>query len=192
MTSRLKEITGFIFAFFLVACLAGIINPANAEEKKMSVLDYYLALPDEYFYCETKPSISKSFKEKQIKKKNLRNGYILSKSEEYPMEVALFTDSYLMLDIIAVNVKCGEGCMCNRFALLSYSGNGRWSEMTANIFPKQEEIEKALKNKGAAYEYVLPEVGTTIRIVDSASKRQLLEIYFSGGYFLIKEGPAKK
>jgi hypothetical protein len=188
MRGTIIRIYGKTLAVLLLSL--SIAGPATARKKAMDVLDYYCALPDEYFQCELSSPVSKEARIKQIVKKNVKNGYISAKSEGFPMQVALFTDSHLKLDIIAVNIACGEGCMCNKFALLSHSEGGKWTEVTADIFPRNDELIKAVKAKtgrdDVSFEYVLPEFGTAIKVVDSSSKKQLVEIQWSGGQFFIK------
>lgn len=169
------------------AILCGLCAvPLASQTKPKNILDYYLALPDEYFKCELSPSITRAYKEKLIVRKNIRNGYIQARSEGYPMEVALFTDDYLKLSMIAVVIRCGEGCMCNRFAVLSLAGNGAWSDNTSHVFPTEKQIAAALKKPDTVYEFLLPEVGTDIKVVDTATKKVLLTIGWSGGMFQIK------
>jgi hypothetical protein len=160
--------------------------PPSSQGKPQSILDYYLLLPNEYFICELSPKITREYKEKLIVRKNSKNGFIQASSEDYPMEVALFTDNKANPPLVAVNIRCGAGCMCNKFAVLSFSNKGKWNDVTAQVFPSDEQIGKALGRRAALYEFVLPEVGTTIKVVDIDTKKFLLNIYWSGGRFIIK------
>jgi len=176
-----NAIAGIIFS---VAVVLGA--DAGAQQKQKSIMDYYLDLPDEIFYCEIKPdNLSREFKKKQISKSNLRAGYILARSENMPLEVALFTDAYLGITVVAVNRPCGEGCMCNYFRLLRPTGKGTWADFDA--FPSPDEIMKAAGLTEPDYDLVLPEIGTDIRVVSRDAKKVLALIGWSGGQFAVKK-----
>lgn len=178
------------FNIVFIALLFSILisSSSSAQEKTKNVLDYYLDLPDNLFYCELSKSFSKEAKEKQIVRKNLPNGFILAKSEGYRMEVALFKDRTKNRDIIAVNIRCGEGCMCSRFEVLELIAGGKWKNVK-EIFPSEAEITKALEGKGksdAIYEIALPETGTTIQLIDSTNQKPLIGIIWKDGKFSVK------
>ncbi len=175
------------YALPLALILALMLTSAggiHAQAKKMNVMDYYLALPDECFYCEiTPPDLSTAFKKKQIKKANIPAGYIEARSENYTMQVALFTAPGVA--VVAVNRPCGAGCMCAMFRLLVPGTGGKWTEYTG--FPSAEEIRSRIKNKDLEYfEFVLPETGTDIKVVDPDTGKTLLLIGWGGGTFRIK------
>jgi hypothetical protein len=171
----------------VIFCIITVLGAdAGAQQKQKSIMDYYVDLPDEIFYCEMKPeNLSKEFKKKQIRKSNLKAGYILARSENMPLEVALFTDAYLGITVVAVNRVCGEGCMCNYFRLLRPAGNGTWAEF--NAFPSADEIMKAAGLNGPDYDLVLPEIGTDIKVLSRDTKKVLALIGWSGGQFAIKK-----
>ncbi len=164
--------------------LAPAADGLHAQAKKMSVMDYYLALPDDCFYCEiTPPDLSAAFKRKQITKANIPAGYIEARSENYALQVALFTAPGVT--VVAVNRPCGAGCMCDLFRLLVPSPGGKWSDFTG--FPSGEEVLSKIGRKDLEYvEYVLPETGTDIKVVDPDTRKTLLLIGWSGGRFRIK------
>jgi hypothetical protein len=189
-TSRLCVI-GIVLACVYILIISGSADrPAFGKQKAMDIFDYYCALPDAYFQCEFSAPVPKEARIKQITKKNVKNGFIAAKSEGFPMQVALFTDSRMMLNIIAVNITCGAGCMCNKFALLSYSTGGTWHEVTADIFPHNKELIKAIKAKTGTddvlFEFVLPEFGTAIRVVEISTKKHLIDINWTDGKLFIK------
>lgn len=169
-------------------CLLASAAPAGAQGAPSTILDYYLALPDAYYQCEMEPKITAQYKMKQIVRKNIKNGYLLAKSEGYPMEVALFVDAAGEERVIAVNITCGEGCMCNRFALLRYLGPGNWKNVTADLMPPDGEIEAAIKKKHGDrnWSLILPEFGTTVRVVDAATSAPLIDLQWVNGVFRIK------
>lgn len=156
---------------------------ARAQARKMSVMDYYLTLPDDCFYCEIVPDdLSAAFKRKQITKSNIPAGYIEARSEGYSMQVALFTAPGIRL--VAVNRPCGAGCMCNMFRLLVPQPDGGWKDYEG--FPSEEDINAKIGKKARSHEFLLPEVGTDIKIIDPETGKTLLLIGWVGGKFRIK------
>lgn len=168
----------------MLALVLASAGGAQAQTKKMSVMDYYLALPDDCFYCEiTPPDLSAAFKRKLITKANIPAGYIEARSENYQMQVALFTAPGVT--VVAVNRPCGAGCMCAMFRLLVPEPGGKWSEYTG--FPSEDRIRARIGKKDLEQiEFVLPEIGTDIKVVDPDTGEALLLIGWGGGKFSIK------
>jgi hypothetical protein len=168
----------------MLALVLASAGGAQAQTKKMSVMDYYLALPDDCFYCEiTPPDLSAAFKRKLITKANIPAGYIEARSENYSMQVALFTAPGVT--VVAVNRPCGAGCMCAMFRLLVPEPGGKWSEYTG--FPSEDRIRARIAKKDLEQiEFVLPEIGTDIKVVDPDTGKPLLLIGWGGGKFSIK------
>jgi hypothetical protein len=99
------------------------------------------------------------------------------------MQVALFTAPGVT--VVAVNRPCGAGCMCAMFRLLVPGPGGKWSEYTG--FPSEDRIRARIARKDLEQiEFVLPEVGTDIRVVDPDTGKTLLLIGWGGGTFRIK------
>ncbi|MBN2089221.1 hypothetical protein JW964_06395 [candidate division KSB1 bacterium] len=182
---------------FFILILSGLciqLNVGFTSETK-NIVDYYLTLPGEYFVCDAGAvQDTKDFRTKCIQYKNIKNGYLRAKVDngmQYPLEVALYKDRINKRDIIAVSIDCGPGCMCNVFKLLTLDKKGQW-EVIENILPIQEmekTLEKALeKSENELFPaFVLPEFGTTIKVIDSESKKLLYELIWQGGKFQIKE-----
>jgi len=168
----------------MLALVLASAGGAQAQTKKMSVMDYYLALPDDCFYCEiTPPDLSAAFKRKLITKANIPAGYIEARSENYSMQVALFTAPGVT--VVAVNRPCGAGCMCAMFRLLVPEPGGKWSEYTG--FPSEDRIRARIAKKDLEQiEFVLPEIGTDIKVVDPDTGKALLLIGWGGGKSSIK------
>jgi hypothetical protein len=152
-------------------------------------MDYYLTLPADYFSCEMPVDVTRQYRLKQIIKKNLKNGYILAKSEGLKMQVALFTYAPKSMNVIGVNIPCGAGCMCNKFAMLTRSSSGKWSNITSKIFPSEERILKAIGKAGQdiILQYDLPEYGLDIKVIDDMTKKVICKVTWSGGKFIIKK-----
>ena len=179
----------FFIILFISIIILFLVVTGFAKSKRKNVLDYYLLLPDEYFFCEFTPKITKEHKRQQIIRKNIKNGFILSKSEGFDMEVALFRYKRggRSIDIIAVNIRCGAGCMCNRFEFLAMRNDGSWKKVTANIFPSEQQIVKKLKTKNEVIlEYYLPEFGTTVKVFNSITKKLLIKLYWRDSRFVFK------
>ena len=171
--------------FRLAIILLFTAAAAALGETKKTILDYYLDLPEQLFYCESKPAqITKEFKKKKIRKLNIRNGYILADSESSPLEVALFRDGRQGLTVIAASLECGEGCMCRFFHLYRADADGKLHPF--DRFPSPDDIQKKIGKKDFYYELVLPEYGRDIKVIDPASKKTLCLITFGGGKFYIK------
>jgi hypothetical protein len=158
-------------------------GPSGAQQR--TILDYYLALPAEYFTCENSPKVTREYREKQIVRKNVPSGYIEAKSEGHKMEVALFTDRKADVNVVAVSIRCGAGCMCNRFALLRADGAMKWTEATSALFPGESEILGAVEKGDYVLEYILPEFGTVITVADAFTGKTLVNVDWKGGRFVI-------
>jgi hypothetical protein len=175
-----------IFRFSFLVLVFILSAEFLLADNKKTILDYFMLIPDEYFQCEISGEITPQKKKESIKRVNIKNGYIAAESEKFPMEAALFTDDYLGISVVAVNVNCGEGCMCNKFALLIPDSKGKLIESSNFIFPDASEIEKKLKEKSDSYGFILTETGIDINVVDNLSKKTLLLIRWRGGMFVIE------
>ncbi|HNX25185.1 MAG TPA: hypothetical protein PKG60_14155 [Spirochaetota bacterium] len=162
------------------------LKAGNAAGGK-TIVDYYLQLPDEYFQCETYNILSRKDKLSQIKKKDLKNGYVLASISDggIPVEVALFNDDYMGIRVLAVNVRCSSGCMCRKLDFFFVSDGKLMKSEGEGLFPKSEDIEKAAGTK-EGYEFILSEEGKNIKVAAEANGKILLTIEWSGGTFNIK------
>ena len=97
-------------------------------------------------------------------------------------QVALFTAPGIRL--VAINRPCGEGCMCNMFRLLVPQPDGGWKDYEG--FPSEGDINAKIGKKARSHEFLLPEVGTDIKIIDPETGKTLLLIGWIGGKFGIK------
>jgi hypothetical protein len=183
---RDKEVEEMFQKIFLVFLMAfPPLMSARDLPGKMDVLDYYLQLPEELFRCELETTVSAEYRQKQIQRLNQKNGFILARSEGYPMEVALFRDQVNGRDIVAVNIYCGDGCMCNKLEFFVLTAAGDWQSVRESVFPAEDEIDKALK-RDSGWEYRLPEFGTTITIVERNTGKVILQLPWLNSRFVIK------
>lgn len=179
----------FYFPVFISVIAAGLIIlsgklPADSEPGKETVLDYYLLIPDEYFGCETNVPLGKNDRLALIKKKDLANGYILAATKDggFPVEAAVYKDDFLGITVLAVNVWCGSGCMCNKLDFFFITNSKLSRDNGGFIFPKAGDIEKKT-GISEGYRFVLPGDGKGINVVKEGSGKVLLKIEWSGGTF---------
>lgn len=173
---------------FMTGMILGAAVASGGEAKRPTVLDYYLALPDDVFYCEIEPADrSPAFRRSLIRRLSAADGYLLARVENYPLQVALFTHPGRPWPVVAVNRPCQLGCMCNSFRLLVPRGDGTWRE--DHPFPSPEAIARAAGLTEPDYELVLPERGTDIKVVDRDSRRILTIIAWRDGVFVLRKKP---
>ncbi len=179
----------FLSAAVLIAVITGFVLASTefTEARSVapaSIVDYYLLLPDEVFQCETNVPLSKKHKLDLIKKKDVKNNFITASTKDggYPLEVALFTDDYLGITVLAANVKCQSGCMCRRLDFFFINGGKAMKSSSDGLFPKAEDIEKAAKVKDG-YGFELAGDGKGIRVVDEKTGKPIIVIEWSGGTF---------
>lgn len=156
-----------------------------ADTARLSVLDYYRELPADVFQCEADAAPDPAARERLIVHRNIPHGYIRATVEGFPLEVVLFRERDTTRDIVAVSLECGDGCMCRRLDFLVRDADG-WRSVRAEVFPAAEAIEAAL-GRDAGYAFLLPETGTTIRVVDTESRALLLTLPWDGRRFHISK-----
>jgi len=187
----MKKIYTYNF-FVLIAIMFFTTIPADvysAEDvtAEKNIVDYYIQLPDQFFQCETENMLRKKDKLSLIKKKNLKSGYILASTIDggFPLEAALFTDDYMGIKLMVLNLRCPSGCKCRRLDFFFVSDGSPMKSDNEFLFPKKEDIEKAA-GKTDGYEFVLPGDGKTIHVRDEFTGKVILKIEWSGGTFNIK------
>ncbi len=168
----------------IISCPAIYAEKAKTEK---TILDYYFLIPDSYFQCETDVPLSSKGKLALIRKKDLKKGYIQAKTSDggLPVELALFTDDYMGIRVLAVNIRCQSGCMCRRLDFFFISEGKLLKKEEGFIFPKIEEIEKAA-GVTEGYEFILSEDGSGVKVANEENGKVLLLINWSGGTFNIK------
>lgn len=178
-------VINIVFIFSLIS--AADLNPGTLPGEK-TVVDYYLQLPDEYFQCETVKILRQKDKLSQIKRKDVKKGYILASTSDggIPIEIALFTDDYMGIKVLAVNVRCRWGCMCRKLDFFFVSDGKLMKSEGEGLFPEIEDIEKAAGITGG-YEFIIPEGSRNIKVASEESGKVLLTIDWSGGTFNIKQ-----
>ncbi len=135
LEQRLPAAIRMTAAAFIISAAVGIAAPLPGGPPPATVLDHYLALPADFFSCELPTPATREQRMKWIARKNVPNGYILSRSEGNPMEVALFTDAAEGRSVVGVNITCGDGCMCSRLAFLERKAGGGWKDVTEEMIP---------------------------------------------------------
>lgn len=172
-------LTGF---FLIIAAVP--VSPAAAEK---TILDYYLQLPDEYFQCETENILQKKDKLSVIRTKDLKKGYIhaVTLDGSLPVEAVIFKDENMGIKVLAVNIRCGAGCMCRKLDFFFISDGKIMKNSGEGLFPAPDDIEKAA-GVSDGYEFEIPEDGKSINVIADESGKLLLKIKWSGGTFNIE------
>ena len=184
----MKRTISYVSALLLITAACFIISSgtltALSEAPALTIVDYYLQLPDEYFNCETDVPLSKKDKLALIKKKDLAGSYILAATKEggFPLEAAVYRDDYLGIEVLAVNVRCGSGCMCRKLDFFFINNLNLSKDTKGYFFPKAADIEKAT-GVTEGYGFVLSGDGKSIKVVKEGSGRTLVVIGWSGGTF---------
>lgn len=147
------------------------------------VLDYFMAIPDEYFLCEIEQSFSTAQREQAITYKNIPNGYLKAQFEELSdLQVALFKNKINGKNYLAFVNECGPGCMCNKRHFLVYE-DGKWTDQFHTVFPDLSTLgdvdQLAIR---------LPEKGTTIDVyhIDDPDK-SVAKLIWNDGVFKLVE-----
>ena len=185
-----KYLSHFYSILFIIAVffnMSGAAISAESAAAQKTVIDYYLQLPDRYFQCETENMLKQKDKLSLIKNKNLKKGYIQASTLDggIPIEIFLFTDDYMGIKVLAVNLRCGSGCMCRKLDFFFISEGKLMKNEGGFLFPKIEDIEKAA-GVSDGYEFILPDDGSGIKVSDEQSGKILLNIEWSGGTFNLK------
>ncbi|HTK36980.1 MAG TPA: hypothetical protein VL325_00685 [Pyrinomonadaceae bacterium] len=197
------------FNNFVILTILALVAVAYPQTTKPStVTDFYFLLPAEYF---AKPNFDKwrkmnlrEYRESAIKIKDIKNGYLRI---EEPVrdgwaEMAIFkqTDGNYIVGVTEVD--CGPGCE-GKITFLQYNAGSElgWYNMTNSVMPEisDSRIKAALKrhlirNNGTELVYVLPRVGTTIKVqtpgdyFDIGFKPTVLfELDWIGWRFVVKD-----
>lgn len=176
----------FILALFLQ------ISTSFAQTTK-SIDYYYYKLNDNTFLCDADANAaSKENRKKSISVIDIKNGYIKAKLAVGELQVALFKDRAAKKDLIIATVNCGSGCMCNTIQFYVADALGNVKE-TESIFPIQE-IESE-NNKWKTYyktdelftAYVLPQIGTSIKVINSDTGDFLYSLKWVENKFILQK-----
>ncbi len=157
------------------------------EKGNKSVKDYFLLLPIDIVYCE-QPLEDESYKSREdlLTKENIKAGYL----EAGNMQVALFKDRENDLDLIAIQRgKSGAGTTCGGINAILEFKEGCWVYRN-DLLPEDKvltDIEKAYLVKNnyevALPYFALPEVGTTIRVLDEENEGEIYNLKWNGTVF---------
>lgn len=149
-----------------------------------NVLEYYMALPDEYFTCELERTYSPEQRQAAIQYQNVDSGYLKVKVDELDgVELALFEDRENEQAYLAFVYECGGGCMCSRRHFLRYA-NGEWEDVYGEHFPDLSELEA---DGDIITALSLPEKGTIIQVLDADTRQPLADLVWRGGQFELQK-----
>lgn len=183
--SSIKPWRFFLPIAYAVAAVIMSYSGVLSQGAPMNVLDYYLALPMNYFVCDNYAyQDSKEARLKLIQKKNIPNGYIKAAPGGFELEVAFYADKKLNVSCAVATIACGAGCQCSRFDVYQAGKDGKLVDVTKSLFPDDKVIYKA--SKGNPVEYKLPEIGTAITVIDSLTGKAVCTIDWVGGKFVVK------
>lgn len=184
----------YLFQIILTALFFVFIKSNNAIAQNpsvsKSVLDYYLEMPNDYFVCEMAKIYSKAERSNLIKHQNIKNGFIKAAADIGNIEIALFKDKIKKRDILAVFAQCGPGCMCQKTGFLVQKNDLTWDNITDEIFPSDAQINKFIfddENKDVFYKFIIPEFGTTIKVLDWDTEAHLCNIKWENGKFILRK-----
>jgi hypothetical protein len=183
-----------VVVMMMVTALSSFI----AQPKPMTVLDYYLALPQKYL----KYAGGDSAKERSaaLYVKDVETGYLQARQPngEFYSAVALFKRSDGS-DLLAVeNRECAAGCN-EEFYLLDYE-DGQWIDVTAKTLPamKPEEFSGALQKQFKARDGFEPRImhrlsskDATIDVSEYWSGVNLGRLEWINGGFVFKPSVAQ-
>lgn len=180
-----------------------LIAEKISRKKDLTILDYYLALPDHYFFgCKSYKGkrywgeITEKQRLSYVKHKNILNGFLTVQipREATLLQVALFT--YQDMKIIAVFEDAGSMWQCTIRDFLSLEKNGIWKklniELPINYSNDQiKQIEAGLKKKSGERpldrKVQLPEFGTDLQVIEVSTETPLFKIAWQEGKFRVKE-----
>lgn len=188
-----KGFVALVALVCLIVLMVSALASSNVQPKPMTILDYYLALPQKYL----KHAGGDSEKERSaaLYIKDVETGYLQARQPngEFYSAVALFKRPDGS-DLVAVeNRECAAGCN-EEFYFLSYE-NGQWVDVTAKTLPamKQEDLRAALDKQFKAREGFEPRImhmlssnGTSIDVSEYWSGIGLGRLEWVGGEFVFK------
>lgn len=159
----------------------GSFSSAKEEQQVVltNLIDYYLALPDEYFTCEISRSYTAAQREAAIQYKNIDNGYLTAGFDELDtVQFALFKNKESKESFVALVYECGGGCMCTKRHFLRHTGSG-WEDVYGEVFPDLSVLEE----NDVVIAFRLPEKGTTIEVYNAETNRLLAHLLWKVGKF---------
>lgn len=192
----------FFILIFTMLGFSGIF----AQTPPKSVTDFYFALPADVYSMDISGNkISGktaliNFRKSLIKIEDVKNGYLkLEGTWEGWAEIALFKKrdgSY-----IVAQAETGCGPACDGFIKFFTYNNGKWTDITASVFPTPNEVQIKdiflkknidLEENGTTHYYRLPRTGTTVKMACNVCKEGdgedfvLQEFLWNGEKFTVK------
>jgi hypothetical protein len=190
-----RRLSKGLVAAFALACLVVLVVSAlassTAQPKSLTVLDYYLALPQKYL----KFAGGDSAKERSAAIYISESGYVQARQPdgEFYSALALF-ERPDGSDLLAVeNRDCARGCS-EEFYFLAYEG-GQWVDVTAKTWPAidslqlRAELEKRFQPRegfGPRIMHTLPKSGASIDVSEYWSGVRLGRLEWLNGEFVFK------
>jgi len=190
---RLRPARIYVILFMAVSLGFTVLSLSIAKPKPMSVLDYYLALPQKYLkYAGGDAAEARNA---ALYVSDIENGYLQARQPdgEFYSTVALFKRPDGS-DLVAVeNRECARGCN-EEFYLLTYQ-NGQWRDVTASMLPAlneaemRAELDKKFKARQGFAPHILHRLSTCSGPVDVSeywSGERLGQLEWINGEFVFK------
>ncbi len=165
-----------LFISFSLLLFAFSIN--SFAQTPRTVTDFYLAMPSDVYSTNMegnkvtgKAALTK-LRRSMLKVEDIKNGYLkIEGAWEGWAEIALFKKkdgSYLI-----AQAESGCGPACEGFIKFFTFKNGKWTDVTEQVFPNlsEEQIKQAFTAKnvdpeetGLSHYFLLPQKGTTVKM----------------------------
>lgn len=177
----------------LIVLMVSALASSIAQPKPMTILDYYLALPQKYLKFAGGDSATE--RSASLYVKDVETGYLQARQPngEFYSALALFKRPDGS-DLLAIeNRDCAAGCS-EEFYFLSYE-NGQWLDVTSKTLPamKPEELRGALDKQFKARDGFEPRImhrlssdGASIDVSEYWSGIGLGRLEWIGGEFVFK------
>jgi hypothetical protein len=167
-----------IFALFL-AGISLSVSLRAADEKKMTVVDYFLLLPDKTLETPARDWLGNAKIDKQ-------NGYmdVAGDGAQPSFEVALFRyrDGRPLLALCEGELEGDNRVTLNFYEL---SANGRMQSVSRKIFPISDSWSSGdYDEKYADFRFELPRHGRTILVRSAKTKKILHKVAWNGEKFV--------
>ncbi|HYC85819.1 MAG TPA: hypothetical protein VEB86_11385 [Chryseosolibacter sp.] len=131
-----------------------------------SLMDHYLALPDEYLTCEVPGGYDENERKAAIKTQS--DSHMVVDTEELAgMQLAMFEGAG---KFIALVYECGAGCQCTKRHVLQYD-NGQWVDRYADLVPG---LDGLAGGEDVAVALRIPDGATTIEVYNFDDPGQVL------------------
>ena len=184
MTAAFSSVKSRIFLSVSLALLAGVFLPSplrGTDDKKMTVVDYYLRLPDQTFEGPAADWL-RFLKQPKCGVVDLANGYMscIGDGAQPPFEVALFRyRDPARTGLLALCQGELEGVKSLFLDFFEVGSDGKMHKTRRSIFP----VKDAGNDKGN-WSFELPRKGRTFLVRSQKSGKVLRKFTWNGEKFV--------